>query len=262
MGVFLVRNLKVRFWIKSIVSLIFYVTLILTFNRSVMVGALVYEICFFAIALYQNNNRKQLIYIWVTIGAILLLLSPEIKRQFLRESSGVSTMSTLKEYHTNNQPEKAEKLIAVMVEKTKSKEFKKMGNEYLSAKNKEEKYEILDNYFYEKTKRAAFSGRTDIWNRYIEFIKNHVWFGNGSTRLVDKHSDHAHSIYLNLMAMHGIFLFVFMFFIIFKNINSYNMAFICGILAIGVFQTVIFWGGSVIDILFYSILFYKPKSIV
>ena len=51
------------------------------------------------------------------------------------------------------------------------------------------------------------SGREDIWQFYINFIRENLFWGNGSFKLLEPvEGNHAHNSYLQLVSTNGLFL--------------------------------------------------------
>ena len=114
------------------------------------------------------------------------------------------------------------------------------------------------NQFTRGTGKMNLSGRDEIWAKFIDFIYSHFWFGNGSAKVyVDyyTHPIHAHNSFLQTFANNGIFIFLMFLVLIFININRKNMIYIFSIMMVSMFQYGIFWGISLMDILFFVILF-------
>ncbi len=107
------------------------------------------------------------------------------------------------------------------------------------------------------------SGRTLIWANFLQFIEQNLWFGNGSDKLYFKEIDHenkkfklvhAHNSYLEFLATHGLILSGFFGFILLYLWRRKNSIFIVSILFFSIFQYGIFWGFSLLDLVFTSFL--------
>jgi O-antigen ligase len=107
------------------------------------------------------------------------------------------------------------------------------------------------------------SGRTLIWANFLQFIEQNLWFGNGSDKLYFKEIDHenkkfklvhAHNSYLEFLATHGLILSGFFGFILLCLWRRKNSIFIVSILFFSIFQYGIFWGFSLLDLVFTSFL--------
>lgn len=112
------------------------------------------------------------------------------------------------------------------------------------------------------------SGRDIIWGHFYDFIKNNIWFGNGSYKKYvpyDNHFQadgtitmiHAHNSFIELLATHGIIIFLLYVLLIAFNINRRNSIYVITIVLFSLTQYAIFWGISYFDILFFAILFNK-----
>jgi hypothetical protein len=107
------------------------------------------------------------------------------------------------------------------------------------------------------------SGRTLIWANFLQFIEQNLWFGNGSDKLFFKEIDHenkkfklvhAHNSYLEFLATHGLILSGFFGFILLYLWRRKNSIFIVSILFFSIFQYGIFWGFSLLDLVFITFL--------
>jgi len=101
--------------------------------------------------------------------------------------------------------------------------------------------------------RIELSGREKIWNHYLSFIKENLIFGNFSQKYYIDDRDkrelvHAHNSFLQVLASHGIIIFMLFISLIFININSKNFIYVSIILILSLFQYAVFWGVSFIDI--------------
>ena len=111
------------------------------------------------------------------------------------------------------------------------------------------------------------SGRGHIWEGFIDFIKENTWFGNGGEKYYVEHRGkdaHGHNSFLQVIATHGALIFVIYLWLVFRNINSNNFLFIFLILVYSLFQYGIFWGTSLMDIIFFKLLLFfdddPPKN--
>jgi len=104
------------------------------------------------------------------------------------------------------------------------------------------------------------SGRSMIWHTFIEFIKSHILFGNGSYKLFIPYYEgrmaHAHNSFLELLATNGIIIFILYIFLITKDINKDNLKYVITLFLVSMGQYIIFWGISLEDIM----LFYFLKT--
>lgn len=104
----------------------------------------------------------------------------------------------------------------------------------------------------------ALSERDIVYGYYYDFIKDNLFFGNGSMKLlIDMGGGrelHAHNSYLQTFANNGIIIFTLYMILIFRNMNRRNYKYILPILVASILQTVIFWGVSIGDIMLYKML--------
>jgi len=107
--------------------------------------------------------------------------------------------------------------------------------------------------------KIDMSGRNEIWNTFSTYISENPQFGNKGKKVMFGRY-HAHNSFLELLASYGIYMFLFMLFIIFRNmsINNYVLIFTLGLLSFG--QYLVFWGVSIFDILFYYLIFFYKKD--
>jgi hypothetical protein len=118
----------------------------------------------------------------------------------------------------------------------------------------------FDSIISQLTRNKGFdlAGRDEIWADFFSYIKNHLWLGNGSKKyLVDYYSGpiHAHNSFIQILANNGLFITLFFLLLIITNINRLNVSYIIAIIIYSLFQYGIFWGISLVDILFFMILF-------
>lgn len=104
------------------------------------------------------------------------------------------------------------------------------------------------------TGKIELTGREYLWADFYVFIEEHLVFGNNSIKLwLDGY--HAHNSYIEVIATNGIFIALFYFILVYRNIKGSNWYFVIPILIFGVTQYAFFWGISLFDILFWAILF-------
>ena len=111
-----------------------------------------------------------------------------------------------------------------------------------------------------------FSGREKIWPQFIDFIKKNPLAGNHSLKFyADYHgipdSAHAHNSFLQVLADNGIFIFALYMIFVFANINRKNVYYILPILIYSITQYGVFWGISLLDIVFMMLLLRKDKEL-
>jgi len=94
------------------------------------------------------------------------------------------------------------------------------------------------------------SGRTLIWAAYVDFVRDHIFWGNHSIKyFVDHfgHVAHAHNSYLQYCATNGIFIFSIMMFIIVRKVSKENYHFVVPVMVYSLTQYGIFWSFSLLD---------------
>ncbi len=127
------------------------------------------------------------------------------------------------------------------------------------------KYNSIYNQFSRNTETIGLSGREDIWPKYIDFIQDNLYFGYYSQKYKvdyggEKDSAHAHNSYLQVLANHGIFIFLLFMILVVVNINKYNWAYISSFLIVSLTQYSLFWGVSLIDIFFFIFALHLPNN--
>lgn len=115
-------------------------------------------------------------------------------------------------------------------------------------------WDTLVNQFTRNRGTIELSGRDKIWAGFREFIQDHFWFGNGSFKF-DWEGFHAHNSFLQIIGNHGIVLSLFLVFIVLYNTRKSNIVIVLPILIYSLSQYGVFWGVSLMDIMFYYALF-------
>ncbi|MDM1086232.1 O-antigen ligase family protein [Myroides odoratimimus] len=116
---------------------------------------------------------------------------------------------------------------------------------------------ILDQVFRGRS-TIDISGRDKIFEIYKDFILEHVFFGNFVEKIYiysSGHSYHAHNSYLQTLATLGVFLFLFFGIYLSRIITSRAFIFVLPFLIYSFSQYGLFWGCSMLDIVFYSLIF-------
>lgn len=101
------------------------------------------------------------------------------------------------------------------------------------------------------------SGRPLIWSEFLTFIDAHLWFGNGSFRvLVPYYSGmiHAHNSFLQVIANNGILLGGLLIILTLSKLNKKNFVYILPLLVYSLTQYGIFWGTSLVDVVYFALL--------
>lgn len=106
---------------------------------------------------------------------------------------------------------------------------------------------------------VELTGREYLWKDFGDFIFEHLAYGNNSVKLwMDGY--HAHNSYIEVIATNGVFIAFLYFLLIYRNIKSSNWLFVVPVLVFGLTQYAFFWGISLMDILFWVILFTVPEK--
>lgn len=119
--------------------------------------------------------------------------------------------------------------------------------------------------FTKGSDNIELSGREVIWPQFAEFIKENPVMGNYSHKYYAdykhiKNKAHAHNSFLQVLADNGFIIFALYLLIIFAHINRRNALYVTIFILYSLTQYGIFWGISLIDILFISILMKKYNS--
>ncbi|MBL4625704.1 MAG: O-antigen ligase family protein [Flavobacteriales bacterium] len=106
---------------------------------------------------------------------------------------------------------------------------------------------------------VELSGREKIWEFYFKFISENFLYGNGSYKFWFGNY-HAHNSYIQIVATHGVILSLFYVVLIIRGINKENIVYVFPILIYSLAQYGLFWGISLLDILFFVFLYGKGKE--
>ena len=98
--------------------------------------------------------------------------------------------------------------------------------------------------------QLELSGRGSIWSDFTAFIKENSLFGNGSHKLYIREKYHAHNSYLQVIATHGLLIFILYLLLILFGLTWQNIIFVAPLLLYSVTQYGLFWGISMMDIAF------------
>lgn len=125
-------------------------------------------------------------------------------------------------------------------------------------------YQYLDNIIMQFSRDSGhieLTGREYVWKYYLDFIQNHLLFGNFMEKvwyLFEGRIFHAHNSFLQLFATVGLPLGILYFIMITRRLTRQNFSFVIAIGMSGMAQYSFGWGISLIDIfLFYFAFFLK-----
>jgi len=238
-----------------LIQFILCLGIIVTFNRTLILTVLLFWVLLALYRLYKSSKISiYSFYNFFPLITFFILFSFLSKNNFLvemnknsAEKKPLEIASKIKLYTFSDIPETAlSRPHPIMLEGTD-----------------------LDTtlYFTKKlmgsTKGINTSGRTLIWANFLQFIEQNLWFGNGSDKLFFKEIDHenkqfklvhAHNSYLEFLATHGLILSGFFGFVVLYLWRRKNSIFIVSILFFSIFQYGIFWGFSLLDLVFASFL--------
>lgn len=112
---------------------------------------------------------------------------------------------------------------------------------------------------------ADLSQRDVVLGKYYQFILDNPIFGNGSYKLwmnINGELFHGHNSFLQTFATNGIFIGMLFIYLVIRNLNKYNYYYIIPILIFSLFQYVIFWGVSFMDLVFFYFLFVTKDRLI
>lgn len=112
---------------------------------------------------------------------------------------------------------------------------------------------------------ADLSQRDVVLSYYYQFLKDNLCFGNGSYKLwmnINGELFHGHNSFLQTFATNGILIGLIFVYLVFRNLNRYNFYYIIPILIFSLFQYVIFWGVSFMDLMFFYFLFTTKERLI
>lgn len=99
------------------------------------------------------------------------------------------------------------------------------------------------------------SGRDYIWKYYLDFIRENLLFGNGSTKLLLPDGKHAHNSYLQLVANNGLLLSLLFITAISLTLRKRDYIYVLPFFILSAAQYALFWGFSYTDVILAFFLF-------
>lgn len=112
---------------------------------------------------------------------------------------------------------------------------------------------------------ADLSQRDVVLSQYFDFLGENPIFGNGSYKLwmnINGELFHGHNSFLQTFATHGVIIGSVFVHLVFRNMNRYNYYYIIPILILSMFQYLIFWGVSFMDLIFFFFLFITKERLI
>lgn len=103
------------------------------------------------------------------------------------------------------------------------------------------------------------SGRDKIWLFFWDFIKTHLFFGNGGFKVYNPKGLHAHNSFIQVLATNGFLIFCLYLLLIFRNLRNENLISVLILIIYSLTQYGIFWGISLMDMAFFYLLL-RPKG--
>ncbi|MDM1408184.1 O-antigen ligase family protein [Myroides sp. DF42-4-2] len=126
------------------------------------------------------------------------------------------------------------------------------------------KFGTIINQFSRGKGTVDATGRDMIFPTFIEIFKDNFIFGNFGSKvyiMVNGHSYHAHNSYLETLTSLGIILSFILFYYLCKNIKRNRFIYVLPFLIYSMAQYGLFWGISLFDLVFFSIIFIKDDSV-
>ena len=218
--------------------------ILLSFSRSVIIVLILYFLLQGVFLLFKHRTAAfnlpsfQSAILW--IGLTLIFLSP-LKMQLSRNEMQAEKTSGL-ELKEEDHPKNCAESHALPMSKGETDPSKMGWGDKLMVNN-----------------GMQTSGRKQIWLNYINFIENHLWFGNGSDKLMllswhpvlKKYKlVHAHNSFIQLLATNGIILTMLYFLFFVLLFRKRNLIPISAILLYSFANYGVFWGFSYMDLLF------------
>jgi len=261
-GLISIEFLKIRKDIGVLIRSVLIIGVILTFNRALIVAILIFWSILFIRNVFWLKART---FSKVLLGSQNFLIFGIFFSIFASHSLWTEM---------NKQHQEKNKLkIKFKTESTLSFSDFKEDNSTIHYPKIKEQHELdtsffLNKYLSKSTEGINTSGRTLIWINFIQYWNENKWFGFGSDKLMFKTVDqdkkkikliHAHNSYLEILASHGIILTLLFFSLLFVIWNKKNIVFILPICVYSLFQYGIFWGFSILDFFFISLLITNTK---
>src|SRR5690606_24964991 len=112
---------------------------------------------------------------------------------------------------------------------------------------------------------ADLSQRDVVLSKYYQFLSDNPLFGNGSYKLwmnINGGLYHGHNSFLQTFATHGVVIGLLFLYLVFRNMNKYNFYYLLPIMVLSLFQYVIFWGVSFMDLMFFYFLFITKDRLI
>ena len=251
-----IEFIRLNNWFKNLLKTILFIGIIFSFNRALIISLLLFWFILFAYHLFKKFELKN----FISKGTNLIL--------FAGVFIVFANHNILVEMKKKN-PEKKQLELKFKNETTAlsfadiSEAPRTLYYPQMKVGNELDTTAVLNKLFYSSTKGINTSGRTLIWMNYIQFIGEHKWFGFGSDKLLFKAIDqdekklkliHAHNSFLQLLASNGIIISFLFLGILFFIWTKKNLLLLIPILLYSCFQYGIFWGFSLLDVFFFSIL--------
>ncbi len=249
-AILLIESLKIPKSIYYSVLSLLFIGSIITFNRALILAILFFYFIITLSSIWRHRSAiKKSLTSPIPLLIFLAIFQLFAKHFFLTELN-------------KNKPEK-NKLEAVAFKSYVKSSSRLTCSSELQPKMKEgselNKNLFLTGLLIKNTKNVNTSGRTLIWANYFQFIQENLWFGNGSDKLYFREKDpntgaeklvHAHNSFIEIIASNGLILTALFLSILFLIWKKKNIIFLLTILFFSFFQYGIFWGISILDVVF------------
>tara|TARA_B100001287_G_scaffold267435_1_gene262548 strand:+ start:9610 stop:10500 length:891 start_codon:yes stop_codon:yes gene_type:complete len=231
---------------------------LISFNRASIIAVLLFWIILFLYQIIKENSFRLNKMIFFGLNLICF--------------TGIFLMFSQNNLWTEMQKKNPEKKQLELAFKEKDEilmfsDFKETSKtaKYprLKEGNELDTNSFVSQLFYKSTKGINTSGRTLIWLNYLDYTEGNKWFGYGSNKLLFKAIDqdnqkikliHAHNSILQFVSSNGLFISLLFLIIIGYIWTKKNFILFIPILIFSCFQYGIFWGFSLLDVFFFSIL--------
>lgn len=228
--------------------LIFMTGVVVSFNRTLIV-VLGY---FFLIEMivYFIQNKRQILnirfmsYLAVVIVFFTFYFLPITQRSFDRGGTEQIAYNTSKKISKRNNTKLA---------------CNKANAKLMLEPNELDTSKVLTKSLLVTTQNFNTSGRKLIWMNYINYVEENPWVGNGSNKLMLRTTQpttgetelfHAHNSFLMLFSTYGIPLGLFMLILLFLWWKKSHFTILSTIILYSMLQYGIFWGFSILDLVF------------
>lgn len=236
--------------------------LLLSFNRTAFILSVGFFVLYFLelVVLWWKHRTDKGMQNGLKIGGVLLIvliaifLSPMVRESFSRGGKEETLEYNTLDFSWDTIPLScSEQHARIMLEPSQIDTTAPMVHGFL-----------------EFSKKVNTSGRKLIWLNYMNAIEERPLFGNGSDKLMlrtlnpkTRHVElfHAHNSFFVLVASHGLLLGTLFLLMMVAWWRGKNLSILLAICGYSFFQYGIFWGFSLLDIVFVFVLI-SSKSLI